>query len=395
MVLARRIGSTKAILPVVAVAVTVLGLIGGYEALFPEAPYPIPITDFGRDLLGARAAQLDINPYQTVGELAALVPDSEISADAAELWVAHSPLSIALARLWLAVTGPDSAEDIAEFVQGISLVLLLGGVWLFGSRTWSSWHGLLLASATAMTIGFRSDAFWIQGASLLVLGLVTFNFLERRGHRNVAMVLLGVMVAWRPWLTPVAVVLPGSKSGFKDGAQVALTATAATLLVLPWIGGWHSLSAWLFEALPANVDYYSVHGSNLSLTGQVFPTAVATVLYVAVVALLPSMRRRWPTESWHLLGAVVILTFTPLVWPQYWLALTGVLLWLAKARSLIWVVLLLLLMAWPFTEHSGITGRLTSYLAVALLIVTLFAKSIPGVNDQAPPLQKSPLETEG
>jgi hypothetical protein len=395
MVLMRRRGSWGAILPVVAVLVTVLGLMSAYQALFRDAPYPIPITDFGRDLLGARAAQLGINPYQTVGDLAAAIPDSGIPTEASDLWVAHSPLSIAVARLWLTVAGPDLAEDIAEFVQGLSLVLLLGGVWLFGARTWSHWHGLLLASATALTLGFRLDAFYIQGASLVALGLFLVLLMERQSWRTGGLLLLGGLVAWRPWLAPMALVLPRSASGTRDGVQVALTATLATLLVLPWIGGWQSVTSWVFEALPANLEFYSAYEWNMSPSGPFLSAAAGSVLYLAATLLLPSQRGRWISESWPVLGAAVILALTPLVWSHYWLALTIVLLYLARVRSFPLVVVTVLVMAWPLASSSPQMTRVSSYLAVALLIVTLFAKSTPGVDDQAPPIQEGPIETEG
>lgn len=145
----------------------------------------------------------------------------------------------------------------------------------------------------------------------------------------------------------------------KDGAQVALTATLVTVLVLPWIGGWESISAWLFRALPANLDTYLVHGSNLSLTAPVLPVTVSSLLYLTAFALVASQRSRWPRECWPLLGAVVILALTPLVWPQYWLGLTAVLLLLARTRSFQWALLIVLVMAWPLAEHSGVMSRVT------------------------------------
>ncbi|MEX2251165.1 MAG: hypothetical protein WD895_03730 [Acidimicrobiia bacterium] len=110
MVLTRRVQLQKAILPVVALVVTVFGLMSAYEAMFLDAPYSVPITDFGRDLLGARAAQLGISPYQTIGELASVVSDWTVQPEARDMWVAHSPLSLALARGWLALIGPQQRK---------------------------------------------------------------------------------------------------------------------------------------------------------------------------------------------------------------------------------------------------------------------------------------------
>jgi hypothetical protein len=188
----------------------------------------------------------------------------------------------------------------------------------------------------------------------------------------------------------MALILPGSDSSVKDGAQVGLAATAATLLVLPWIGGWGSLSAWLLRALPANLDIYLVHGSNLSISGPVLPVAFVSTLYVTATVLVAFQRRRWPRESWPLLGAVVILAVTPLVWPQYWLALIAVILMLAKNRSFQWALMIVLVMAWPLAENTGAMVRVTSYLGVLLLVVSLFAGSIPGGDDQASRFNESP-----
>ncbi|HLF41906.1 MAG TPA: hypothetical protein VJA46_00095 [Acidimicrobiia bacterium] len=394
MVLARRIGSTEAILSVVALVVIVLGLMSTWQALFLDAPYPISITDFGRDLLGARAAQVGVNPYQTVGELSLALPDWPVQPEAADLWVAHSPLSLALARGWLTVIGSELAESIADFVQGISLVILLGWVWIFGNRTGSGWHGLLLASATALTLGFRLDAFWIQGASFLAMGVALVLLLDQNGRRNIALLILGVLVAWRPWVAPLALFLPGSRSSVKDGAQVALIATIATVLVLPWVGGWEAMTAWVSSALPENLDYYVVHGSNLSFTGSVLPVGIASVLYLAAGVLVASQRTRWPNESWPLLGAVVILTFTPLIWPHYWLALIAVVIWLAKERSFHWALLVLLVTAWPLTEPPGVTSKMMSFLGVLLLAAGLSTRLIPGGASQTIRSQGSPSGSE-
>jgi hypothetical protein len=390
VVLTRRIRPREALLPVIALAATVLGLISAYEALFLDAPYRIPITDFGRDLLGARAAQLGVNPYQTVGELATAVPDWTVEPGAGDYWIAHSPLSLALARGWLAVFGADLAERIAEGVQHISLVVLLGCLWVFGSRTWSAWHGMLIASATAMTLGFRSDAFWIQGASFAAMGLALVFLLERSGRRNIALVLLGVLIAWRPWLAPMALVLPGSHSSIKDGARVALAASLATLLALPWIGGWGSLSEWLFTALPANLGDYKNYDWNLSVTGPVLPAAMATLLLFGAAAVVATQRSRWPREKWPVLGAVVILALSPLVWAEYWLALVAILAILARKQSFQWALLIILLLAWPLSEYSGTMSRVTSYLGVSLLIVSLLSWSLPGGGAHASRLRQSP-----
>ncbi|MEX2251164.1 MAG: hypothetical protein WD895_03725 [Acidimicrobiia bacterium] len=69
---------------------------------------------------------------------------------------------------------------------------------------------LALAAATAMTLGFPSDAFWIQGASLLAMCLALVFILERKGRRNTAVLLLGVLVAWRPWLAPMPSSFPAA-----------------------------------------------------------------------------------------------------------------------------------------------------------------------------------------
>ena len=394
VVLTLRVRLIEARLPVVTLIVAALGLMSAYEALFLDPPYSIPVTDFGRDLLGARAAQLGVNPYQTIGALASSMPDWTVRPEAEDLWVAHSPLSLALARVWLSMVGPELAEVTAKFVQGISMLVLVTWIWFFGSRSWSRWHGLLIAAATAMTLGFRADGFWLQGASLLALGIVVVFWLERSDRRNTALVLLGVLVAWRPWLAPIALVLPGSDSILKDGARVALTATIVTGLVLPWTGGWVSLAAWMGDALPANLGHYSVYAWNLSLTGPFLPATLASLLYLPTAGLVASQRFRWPREKWPLLGTTAILALSPLVWAQYWLALVAVLLRLAKAQSFQWTLLIILVMAWPLAEHSGMMSKVTSYLGVLLLVVSLSEESIPDGDEQTTRFKDSEVEYE-
>ncbi len=356
----------------VGVLIVAVGLISCYRAIILEAPFPVPVTDFGRDLFGARAAQLGVNPYQTLGELSVEVHDWIVPAEAVDYWVAHSPVSIAFARGWLALAGPAAAESLVEVLTAFFLVGLLCWIWWCGRRNWSSERALVVTGGLAATLGFRLDAFWLQGAGLAALLVAGVFTLEKGGRHKEAIILLGVVVAWRPWLAPLAFVLPSSRSGFRDAVWVALVSITATFLALPWVGGVSALRGWLLEALPANLEQYHGYEWNLSLTALIPPALIASVIYLALCALLPVIRRQLPTERWPQLGAIVILGFTPLVWSHYLLAIVAMLVYWTTMRFNR-AILVLMLVAWPLASLSPLLSRLTWWAALVTLVVDLIA----------------------
>ena len=236
---------------------------------------------------------------------------------------------------------------------------------------------LIVAAGLAATLGFRLDAFWLQGAGLAALLVAGVFVLEKRGLHKEAIMLLGVVVAWRPWLAPLAFVMPSSRSGFRDAAGVALVAITATFLALPWVGGVSSLRGWLLEALPANVEQYHAYEWNLSFTTLIPPSLIASVVYLALCALLPVIRRQLPTERWPQLGAIVILGFTPLVWSHYLLAVVAVLIYWTTTMRFNRTILVLMFVAWPLAALSPLLSRLTWWAALAVVGVDLIASVKP------------------
>ncbi|MGA7280200.1 MAG: hypothetical protein WBZ40_00310 [Acidimicrobiia bacterium] len=225
-----------------------------------------------------------------------------------------------------------------------------------------------MGGALSLTLGFISDAFWVQGAALLGLALVVALALERGEMRGVALLLLGLLVAWRPWLAPLAVALPNSRSAFRDAVMVWLTAVLATVVVLPVLGGWHVLGSWLFDALPGNLAYYGPYPWNFSVIGRHLPAVMATGVFGVATLAAGKIRHMWEPEDRLLLAVLVIVLFAPLFWAQYWLALSPIVLVRARSARLSHVLLVVLLMAWPFAI-TPFSARLGSYAAALFLLV--------------------------
>ncbi|MGC2240472.1 MAG: hypothetical protein WA726_06505 [Acidimicrobiia bacterium] len=367
------------------VVVAILGVVSILMALAHGPTYWLPITDFGRDLLGASAASHGANPYEQIGALAAGAPRLSIGTGADDLWVVHSPVALFLAWVWLRLVGPVLAAPTADFLQGTAMVALVAGLGYRMSQRASRWHGLLWAGALCLSLGFVSDAFWVQGAALLGLGLVVALALERGGMRGVALVLLGLLVAWRPWLAPLAVALPNSRSAFRDAVTVWLTAVLATLVVLPVLGGWHILGSWLFDALPGNLDYYGPYPWNFSVIGRHLPAVMATAVFGVATLAAGKIRHMWEPEDRLLLAVLVIVLFAPLFWAQYWLALSPIVLVRARSARLSHVLLVVLLMAWPFAI-TAFSARLGSYAAALFLLVCVARLRIKDATPKVEPV---------
>jgi hypothetical protein len=278
------------------------------------------VTDLDRDLLGAEAVNRGLQPYTTLGELK---PD--LPTEWAQTWVAHSPVSIVMARV-AGVIGDRS--QIVALNRWVSLIALLGLVW-FLIRLRSRNRLLLLAAFTvvvwAPTI---SDLRWVQAQGLIALGLAAVLTLYTKSQRWWALTLLGVLVAWKPWLAFLALFLPGSSSPWRDASRVGIVSIGLTMAVLPWAGGWDALRAWLFEAMPTNTELSrQLHTGVLSFTADV-SLPIATTIYVAsVIVAVVLGRRTLGPQVWPALGALTHLAYGPLVWDHYWLAVLPVVCW--------------------------------------------------------------------
>lgn len=358
------------------VAVLLLGLFS-YVQFIVSPRYSVAITDFGRDIAAARAVDHGINPYQRLGDLSDAIPELAVATKVERQWVAHSPLSIAAARAAWMLLG-DRAEEVGKFGVILATVLLVSGIASRGLRSTHSipWFGL--SAAVLISIGVEADLHWIQAASLHALLLGVVLWADRSKKHGIALLLLGVVVAWRPWCWPLALFLPESKRPIRDGVAVAAVAGAATLAVLPVVGGLPSLVRWLTLALPENASQYLADDWNLALTGMLWPAgavvAVATVLYLGLVSSRqgePSLRPR--------IGALTTLLLLPLVWSHYWLGLLTFLLPERTSRDAqpLLLGLAYLAMAVTFVGWSAPAARAGAVLALGLLVLAMVIE-MPG-----------------
>jgi hypothetical protein len=347
--------------------------------MFPR--YEVAVTDFGRDLAGAQAAILGINPYQQLGTLEPLLPGLVVPEEAETYWVAHSPLSIAAARLAFHVAGYDALE-VARFAVALTSLVLIGWI-LFALRGRNeTWKRMIMAGAVAMSLGVETDYLWVQGAAILALLLAAVVQLNRTGKNLLAFCLFGLIVAWRPWCAPIALFLPHERK-LKALVIAAFTATSATAASLPFVGGLDAVTAWFTDALPDNVDLYLRFDWNISLIGPYFGVLIAVTLF-ALFAII-SNRRNFG-DSWNIrLGALATLGLLPIVWHHYWTALSPLLIGSRRSDYLV-TAFAYLLMATPMIGGSSLAARVGAGVGLAILAFHLFVDRFPSARRSHTPI---------
>lgn len=356
--------------------------------------YAISPTDFDRDLAGAVAVEHGVVPYQTLGDLGDQILGLTIPEKLEDEWVAHSPLSVAAARVLRLLAG-EQAPMVADWMGVIAVFSGVGYLVMRGYRDGNLPIWMALAATGLLSAGVGLDVLYLQGASLLAVFLGVTLWLHKSGRRHAALLLLGVAVAWRPWCAPIALFLPGSDKPLADGIRVGSVAILSTLAALPVIGGLASLWAWLFVALPANADQYLTFPWNVSLTGWLGPAGVAVGIG-AILALTITVRPKIPPGLRPSLGALATLGFAPLVWPHYWVGLLPVLLPERKSDPALLVSLsaAFLVMARPIAAHSALLDRLGAILAVCFvtagLVVTVRSQRAAGSAPLSSPRPTEP-----
>lgn len=329
-------------------------------------PDSIPITDFGRDLLGADAVRGRLDPYQTVGELAPLVPGWELPPEANDHWVAHSPLAIVFAAGWSSLFGASS-EAAFEVVSWVSLLLVLTWLTARMSELYSIWGGLAVAAATAMSFGLAAEMWYLGGASLAALGLIGAYELEGSRRRLPALALLGVLIAWRPWLLPVAFFLPNRRSLWRDIAAIGGVAIILTSSSAWWMGGYQIVLNWISTALPGNLEQVRPWPLNMSILGGVGQPEVSFLIFGGVLVAFLAVSRFVDRSRWWLLAVMAVLVGSPVVWPQYWLNLTPLIAVGLGSASLVILVFALLLLS------GGIAGASASIAQVSVVVFCVIA----------------------
>ncbi len=292
----------------------------------------VGITDLGRDLLGVSAIEQGGTPYQQIGDLIEQYgsPDLPLSGPPRlSGWVVHPPLALAGARA-LAIAFGSGAELAGRRLGVVAVIALTIATILVLRRRRPSWT-IPAALAMLVWVPTLTDTIWIQGNAIAGLGLLGVALLDGRGRRIAALIILGLLVAWKPWLAIFALALRRSTSVLKDVAAVGLTAAVATLAILPFVGGFESLWTWIAEAMPGNAEEARTTPSNLSWTSFA-GSGLATSIYLGAAIGIPIVRRRLPRQLWPLLPVWVATALAPFVWDHYWLALAP-LVWLVMSEA--------------------------------------------------------------
>jgi hypothetical protein len=322
-------------------------------------PYSIvPLTDFGRDLLGADAVRAGLSPYQRVGDLVTELPTWSVMPEAHDYWIAHSPFAIAFAGFWSWIFGTAS-ESVFRVASWFAFGFIVSWMGLFAASRYSRWDGLAIAAAASMSFGLPGEIWYLNGASLAALGLIGVFVLETAGRRTDALLILGVLVAWRPWLAPVALFLPNRNHLFRDLFVVGLTATILSVVSVGVIGGISVLSDWVQIALPGNFGDVNDWPLNMSLTGSFVTYEWSTAAFAAFSVVVLFISRHVDRGGWWTLGVIAIVVGSPLVWPQHLWNLT------------------------PLVVFGMATGPATGVLAMLLLLSTGVAGSNPMVGQIA------------
>jgi hypothetical protein len=328
----------------------------------------VGITDLGRDLLGVSALEQGGTPYQQIDDLIAQYgsPDLPLSGPPRlSGWVVHPPLALAGARVLLDGYG-SGAELVGRRLSAAAVVGLALAVVVVLRRRKPSWTAPA-AIAMLVWVPTLTDIVWIQGNAIAGLGLLAVAVLDGQGRRKTARLILGLLVAWKPWLAVFALALPRSSSVLRDLIVVAGTAGLATVAVLPWVGGFDSLWAWVSEALPGNMVEARTTGSNLSWTSAI-GSGTATIVYLGAILAIPIVRRWLPRELWLLLPVWVATAMAPFVWDHYWLALAPV----------VWLVL----------SGAQSDQRIPAFgwMCLAVLPVALSSLGQPGLENRVLPM---------
>lgn len=336
-------------------------------------PYIVPLSDFGRDLLGADAVRIGVSPYQRVGDLVTVVPGWDLLPQAYDHWVAHPPFAIAIARAWSFVFGVHS-ESAFRILSWFSFGFVAATLGLYARERYSKLGGFIVAAAVVLAGGLPPDIWYLHGASIAAMGLVGVMALESGERRWLSLVVLGLLVAWRPWLAPLALFLPHRRRVFTDLFIIGGTAAGATLLAAGWLGGGAVLMDWFREALPGNFADVHWWSLNLSLVGSMVPARISSIVFVVASVAAAFAASFVPRNRWWAVGFVVVCLFSPLVWPQYLLNLMPLMVVGLAGGAFVPLVVVLLLLSVGVSGVSPQVAQLSLILVVFYMLYTLLPR---------------------
>lgn len=282
----------------------------------------VPVSDLRRNLMAVSAIDRGaVTAYDQLGVLS-----RSIQGDEGEWWVAQSPSAVASAHLF-ALFG-DQAESVyrvGSVAAFLLAVLLLSRI--VPRRDWLA--GAWVVGAVMVSAGWISDISWLNGQGYTALGISLFLWAHHRGAHDSGAVLLGLLIAWRPWLLPLVAFDASGRQVWKRlwlGGMTGGAATVASSLVL---GGVSEIARFALVATPANAEQFRSFAWNLSLTATATP-AFAMVAYVAAISATITLAVRGKRHGASLLAIATVLGVSPMVWSHYWLPM-----------ALLWAVVLL------------------------------------------------------
>lgn len=278
----------------------------------PDLTGVVPVSDLGRDVIGARAAARGMIPF---GQLQTL--DESVPADAGTWWVNHAPFAIGIAAGFDAVT--DAPDRLGRLLTVVALLVVAFVVGKAAVAERSPWW-VLVALAVIGGLPVWADLDWVQVGAVTGLGYLAVLELVRRGRPRAGLALLGVLVAWKPWLAPLVVAVPGHRSLWRDVGWAATGGALATAVVVPFTGGVEGITTWVTVAGSRNLEQYRQIVGNLSLTRSL-PLLLAYLIFVAGIGLVAAARSKVASEVRPVVAAVVIMSLSLLVWPHYWTVL--------------------------------------------------------------------------
>ncbi|HET6616322.1 MAG TPA: glycosyltransferase family 87 protein [Gemmatimonadota bacterium] len=243
-------------------------------------------------------------------------PDADLSDGTNTIW----PIAAVLPVVPLTFLSPSAADWIAT---GIVLASLVAALWVLGIRDWRIYGVTLLWSPVI-------DAYQTANATLPLALLVALTW-RYRDRRFVAGASLGVALAAKFFLWPVAVWLVAT--GRRWAAAISLAVGAASLLLLvPFIGLLDY--ARLIRNLSDTFDGFSYTPYAL-LVELGTPSGVARVLTFLFGAAILALA--WRRRSLGLaIGAALV--FSPIVW-RHFFALLVIPLAIARPRfDLAWLI---------------------------------------------------------
>ena len=284
------------------------------ELLQAEREYA---SDFRRDVIGSELAAAGETPYQRV--YLRIGPETHPTLGD-EGWIAHSPVSIAVAGALSSTADESTVETWLEILALLSPAVL--AMVLIRISVGTRWTRLGIVAVTVLGIPALENVTWLQTSGALALALVAVLLASERGHLRRATVLLGLLTAIKVWPAFLALMLRGRR--IENTLWVAGVSAGLTLVALPLIGGVSVLGDWVLTALPENVDEFL--GSSFSaLSAAGLPAYVRLVAYVSAMAIAALVR----TTPENRVGFAAALHFAlaPLVWPWMVLALLPALLW--------------------------------------------------------------------